>query len=46
MKKNIEEIDSLDLDEMLDKVEEEANKIENNFFKIFKDTPVFDFEIN
>ena len=53
MKKNIKELDAVDSEELIEKVEEEANNIESNFLKMFSEqpdeasrVPVFDFEIN
>jgi len=53
MKKNIKELDNIDMDELLEKVESEAVEVENRFLKMFNEepeepyrVPVFDFEIN
>lgn len=53
MKKNIKELDGVDLDDLLEKIEQEAVKIETNFINMYSEqaeeaqrVPVFDFEIN
>jgi cell division septum initiation protein DivIVA len=53
MKKNIKDIDTIDIDELLDKVEADYNTLEQNFLQLFQqceddeeNIPVFDFEIN
>ena len=46
MKKSIKEMDVVDMDELIERVEEEAIRIENEFLKLFPEVPVFDFEIN
>lgn len=53
MKKNIKELENLDLDEMIQEVENHAVAVENNFIKMFSEEPeesqripVFDFELN
>jgi len=46
MKKCIKEMEVVDMDELVDKVEEEATRIETEFLKLFPEVPVFDFEIN
>lgn len=54
MKKNIKELDNIELEDLLQQVEEHAVNIENNFLKLFGEArqdetqrvPVFDFEIN
>ena len=53
MKKNIRELDVLDLDEMLEKIEQDAVQVEQNLLKMYAEdpeekdrVPVFDFEIN
>lgn len=47
MKKNIKELDIVDIEELLTKIEQEAVNIENNFLKMHENhAPVFDFEIN
>ena len=53
MKKNIRELDVLDFDDMLDKIESDAVQVEQNFLKMYAEepeererVPVFDFEIN
>ncbi len=47
MKKNIKELEIVDIEELLAKIEQEAASIENNFLKMHEShVPVFDFEIN
>ena len=53
MKKNIKELENVDTDEIVEKIEQEAVEIENKFIKLFSEqpeeqerVPVFDFEIN
>lgn len=54
MKKNIKELDNIELEDLLQQVEEHAVNIENNFLQLFGEArqeetqrvPVFDFEIN
>ena len=51
MKKNINELDILDSEDLIEKIEAEAALIEGNFIKNYNDersekVPVFDFEIN
>ncbi len=46
MKKNIKELEVVDIEELNTRIEEEAVKIENAFCKLFTDVPVFDFELN
>ena len=46
MKKNIKEMEIVEMEEFIERVEEEAVKIENEFLKLFPEVPVFDFEIN
>ena len=51
MKKNVKELETMDLDEMIQLVEAHAIEIENRLVKIVSDqtegqVPVFDFEIN
>ena len=38
MKKNIKELDIVDFDEMVQRVEEEAIKIENNFLQLITES--------
>jgi DNA-binding SARP family transcriptional activator len=53
MKKNIKELDNVDVDIFNEKVEVEADSIEKNYLKQFSDAieeadriPIFDFEVN
>jgi hypothetical protein len=53
MKKNIKELEIVDTDELIEKIEQEANDIETNFLNLYSEfsyflgsAPVFDFEIN
>jgi hypothetical protein len=55
MKKNIKELDSIDIDELLEKIETDYVHIEDGFLQLFQQdenveednrVPVFDFEIN
>lgn len=50
MRKMIKEIENIDLDELCNKIELEANLIEKNFIGMMTEgenaPPVFDFEIN
>lgn len=54
MKKNIKELENIELDDLIAQVEEHAVDVENKFLKLFGDNipeetqrvPVFDFEIN
>lgn len=46
MKKNIDELDNIDMEEMIERVEYEARKIERKFLRLFTDIPVFDYELN
>ena len=54
MKKNVKELENIDLDEMLHQVEQHANEVENKFIEMTTkelndeghNTPVFDFELN
>jgi hypothetical protein len=54
MKKNIKELDSIELEELINQVEAHSIEVENNFLRLFGDAreeeitrvPVFDFEIN
>ena len=54
MKKNIKELENIDIEDLIAQVETHAVEVENNFLKLFGEaredetqrTPVFDFEIN
>ena len=54
MKKNIKELENIDIEDLIAQVETHAVDVENNFLKLFGEaredetqrTPVFDFEIN
>ena len=46
MKKNIKEIEHVDLDDLLMRVEQDYTAIESAFLKLYSDIPVFDFELN
>mgnify|MGYP001566218636 CR=1 FL=1 len=47
MKKGIKEMDAVDLDDLIEHIENEYNRIEDNFVKMYSDNvPTFDFEIN
>jgi hypothetical protein len=54
MKKNIKELDNIDLEELIQQVEAHAVEVENKFLRLFGEAreeeflrvPVFDFEIN
>ena len=55
MKKNIKEIEALDLEEMISETEKHAVEVENNLLKLVcnedgeegkQKIPVFDFEMN
>ena len=54
MKKNIKEIEHLDLEDMITQVEAHSTEVEDNLLKLFGEAredetarvPVFDFEIN
>ena len=54
MKKNIKELENIELEELIAQVEEHSVEVENKFLKLFGETipeetqrvPVFDFEIN
>ena len=55
MKKNIKEIETLDLEEMISETEKHAVEVENNLLKLVcnedgeeskQKIPVFDFEMN
>jgi hypothetical protein len=47
MKKNIKELEIVDIEELLTKIEQEADSIESNFLRLHENhVPVFSFEIN
>jgi hypothetical protein len=54
MKKNIKELEHVDLEEMIHQVDEHAKQVELNFLKMFAEeptddaerVPIFDFEMN
>eukprot|EP00347_Sterkiella_histriomuscorum_P006020 403354377 len=54
MKKNIKELENIDIEDLISQVETHAVEVENNFLRLFGEakedetqrTPVFDFEIN
>ena len=48
MKKNVKELETVDLAEMISVVEQHAVEVENNLLKVIcqQDTPIFDFELN
>lgn len=53
MKKNINDLDIVDSEELLEKIETEATSIEANLIKLYSEqpeeagrVPVFDFELN
>ena len=53
MKKNIKELEGVDVDDILERVELDYNTIEHGFLQLFQQAeeeanrvPVFDFEIN
>ena len=46
MKKNIKEMDVVDIEELQQKLESEAGLMENAYLRILGEVPVFNFELN